>query len=286
MEKIKIFTDSAADLPADLVTRLKIGVVPLTIAHDDRVFADGQDLTNAEFYRLLSEADKLPTTSQPAPQAFIDAFRPHLEQGETIISINLSSGLSGTVASATLAQDSLGELAEGRLHIIDSLAASVGQGLLVRLAAELAAEGRGAEEIVLTVQRARQRLMHLFTLDTMDNLVKGGRISRAQAALGELLTIKPVLWLDAEGKIDTLTKVRGRKKSLKYLLDKYQAEADANSYAYLGVCHANCPAEATALRQEMQKVCPNMQMIMGDIGATIGTHTGPGCVGIFYFCKN
>lgn len=283
MEKpVKIFTDSAADLPAELVAHYDIGVVPLLISHEDHVFADGRDFTHEQFYQLLAESKQLPTTSQPSPQDFVDAFSPYLEQGQQIISINLSSGLSGTVESAILAQANLGSLAEGRLHIIDSLAASVGQGLLVCLAAELANQGKPVSEIISAIGKARRRLLHLFTLDTLDNLVKGGRISRAKATLGDLLNIKPILWLDENGKIDNLEKVRGRKKSLKYLVSKCLAEV-ADSYRYLGISHANSPNEAAALAEELQRALPHVSIVVGNIGATIGTHTGAGCIAVFYF---
>ena len=280
---IKIFTDSAADLPSDLVAHYDIGVVPLLVSQEDRVFADGRDLTHAEFYQLLAESKQLPTTSQPSPQDFIEAYTPYLEQGQTVISINLSSGLSGTVESALIAQTSLGDLAKNRLHVVDSLAASVGEGLLVCLAADLAEQGKSAEEIVAAVRAARARLMHLFTLDTMENLVKGGRISRAKATLGGLLNIKPILWIDEQGKIDSLDKVRGRKKSLRQLVSRCQAEAKGDKYPYLGVCHANCLDEASEVVRQLQQALPNATVVVGQIGAAIGTHTGQGCIAIFYF---
>lgn len=284
MEKqVKIFTDSAADLPAELVAHYDIGVVPLLISHEGHVFADGRDFAHEQFYQLLAESKQLPTTSQPSPQDFADAFTPYLEQGQQIISINLSSGLSGTVESAILAHANLGSLAEGRLHIVDSLAASVGQGLLVCLAAELANQGKPIPEIISALGEARRRLFHLFTLDTLENLVKGGRISRAKATLGELLNIKPILWLDENGKIDNLEKVRGRKKSLKYLANKCLAEVDAESYHHLGISHANSPNEAAALAEELQQALPHASIVVGTIGATIGTHTGAGCIAVFYF---
>lgn len=283
MKKVKIFTDSAADLPAAIVERYDIGVVPLLISHEENVFADGQDLIHQQFYQLLASSQQLPTTSQPSPQDFIDAFTPYLDQDQEIISINLSSGLSGTVESAMLAHAELSALAAGRLHIIDSLAASVGQGLLVCLAAEMAQAQKSVAEIVAAVLEARLALNHLFTLDTMDNLVKGGRISRAKATFGELLNIKPMLRLDDDGKIDTLDKVRGRKKSIKYLIDKCLAEADKKRFPYVGISHGNSLAEAEAIAQALQRAIPDHTIVIGDIGATIGTHTGPGCIAVFYF---
>jgi len=283
MTKVKIFTDSAADLPVDLLTRYDIGVVPLLVSHGNDIYADGVDLTHDQFFHLLETSDQLPTTSQPSPQKFIDAFAPYLQQGVSIISINLSSGLSGTVESALLAQASLGSLAEGRLHIVDSLAASVGQGLLVCLAGELAQQGKEAADIVAAVTEARRHLVHLFTLDTMENLVKGGRISRTKAILGEVLNIKPILRIDEQGKIEPLDKVRGRKKALRYLLDKCLTEAKQKGACRFGISHANCWQEAQALAQAIQEAIPGQDVIIGQIGAAIGTHTGSGCMAVFYY---
>ena len=283
MQKVKIFTDSAADLPAEIVARYDIGVVPIVVSFADRTYADGKDLTAAEFYALLADAPRLPVTSQPSPQDFVDAFKPDLQAGRSIVTINLSSGLSGTVESVNLAKEALGELAQNRLYAVDSLAASGGQGLLVLLAADMAAQGKSAPEIAAGVREARQHLVHLFTLEKMDNLVKGGRISRTKGAVGDLLNIKPILYIDEQGFIDLKDKVRGRKKSLRHLLQQSSQAATGDKYLYRGVSHANCLPEAQEVAAQLQQVVPEATMIIGDIGAAVGTHTGQGCIAIFYF---
>lgn len=283
MKPIKIFTDSAADLPQEFIRRYDVGVVPLLVSHAGEVYADGVDLTHSQFYQLLSQAEQLPTTSQPSPQHFIEAFSPYLEKDQEIVSINLSSNLSGTVESALLAREDFEESIRERIHIVDTLAASVGQGLLVQLAVEMAAAGKSAQEIVVALQEARPHLTHLFTLDTMDNLVKGGRISRSKATLGKLLNIKPILWLDEAGQIDTLDKTRGRKKALSYLLDKCSQEANVSKFSCLGICHADCMEEALEMQASLETHFPGVPIIVGAIGATIGTHTGAGCIAVFYF---
>ncbi|MGI6357871.1 MAG: DegV family protein [Bacillota bacterium] len=282
MSKVKIFTDSAADLPQEMLAKYDIGVVPLLVSFPDRSYADGVDLTSDQFYSLLEQSPQLPVTSQPSPHDFIEAFSPHLEAGRTIVSINLSSALSGTVESAQIAKNSLEDKA-ANLYLVDSRAASIGEGILVLLAAELAERGRTAPEIVQAVESARQRLVHLFTLDTMENLIKGGRISRAKGTIGNLLNIKPILCLDDQGAIDTLDKVRGRKKSLRYLLDRFAEQAKPRPYPFIGVCHADCPDEAQELVAGLQQLQPDSQVVVGNIGATIGTHTGKGCIAVFYF---
>ena len=282
MSKVKVFTDSAADLPQEMLERYDIGVVPILVTFPDRSYADGVELSASEFYRLMDDSPKLPITSQPSPHDFVQAFSPFLEASLAIVSVNLSSGLSGTVESALLAKDTLGDKAR-ELHIVDSQAASMGQGALVLLAAYLAEQGRSAKEIVQAVQAARQKLVHLFTLDTMENMVKGGRVSRAKGTLGDLLNIKPILFLDDAGKIDLLDKVRGRKKSLKYLLDSYTSHAKPSGYPYLGISHADSLEEAREVAEQMQTLQPDTPVVIGTIGAAIGTHTGRGCIAIFYF---
>jgi DegV family protein with EDD domain len=282
MSKIKIFTDSAADLPKEMLERYDIGVVPILISFPDRTYADGQDLSASEFYQLLGDSPQLPVTSQPSPHDFVEAFTPVLQAGGQVISICLSSGLSGTLESALLAKESLGALGK-ELYVVDSLSASLGQGVLVLLAADLAEQGKTPEEIVQAVTSARQRLMHMFTLETTENLVKGGRISRTKGTLGDLLNIKPILHLDDAGRIDMLDKVRGRKKSLRYLVDSFRQEAKSLGYPYLGISHADCLEEAREVAKQMQQLFPDIPVVMGTIGATVGTHTAKGCIAIFYF---
>lgn len=282
MSNVKVFTDSAADLPREMLERYDISVVPILVTFPERSFADGVDLTAGEFYQLMDNSPKLPITSQPSPLDFVQAFTPFLEAERPIVSINLSSGLSGTVESALLAKDTLGDKGK-ELHIVDSQAASMGQGTLVLLAAHLAEQGKAANEIVQAVQAARQKLVHLFTLDTMENMVKGGRVSRTKGTLGDLLNIKPILFIDESGKIDLQDKVRGRKKSLKYLLDNYTQNTKPGGYPYIGISHADCLEEAREVAEQMQSLQPDTPVVIGTIGAAVGTHTGRGCIAIFYF---
>lgn len=282
MPLVKIMTDSAADLPMEIVRQYHITVIPMLISFPEKTYADGVDLTPDQFYQMLKTTPRLPVTSQPSPQDFIDAFQPEMEQGTTIISISLSSGLSGTFDSARLASEALDVPCE-RIHLIDSLGASSGQGLLVLLAARLAAEGRQPEEIVTAVNDARRRLVHVFTLDTMENLVKGGRISKAKGAIGDLLNIKPVLYIGDDGKIDVKDKVRGRKKALRYLTETMYSEVNANAYGLFAVSHANSPNDAEEVAESIRQRFPGSTVVVGEIGATIGTHTGEGCIALFYF---
>ncbi len=280
MPQIKIITDSAADLPTETARKYGIGIVPLLVSFPEKTYADGVDLTPDQFYQKLKRAPRLPVTSQPSPQDFIDAFQPELEKGNTVIAITLSSALSGTYDSARLACDALDESGR-RIHLVDSLGASNGEGLLVLLAARMAAEGSGPSDIILAVQEARRRLTHLFTLDTMENLVKGGRIGKAKGTIGDLLNIKPVLYIDDAGKIDLRDKVRGSKKALRYLASA--VTETAGLYGLFAVSHANRPDEAEELSNNIRQRFPEAEVLIGTIGATIGTHTGEGCLALFYF---
>lgn len=281
MVKVRIFTDSSADLPAELKHRYQIGVVPLSVTFPDSTHKDGIDLSPHEFYAKMEDSPQLPVTSQPSPQDFIEAFRPALEAGQAIVSINISANLSGTLNSALLAREELGELAEGRVFIIDSLSASMGQGLLVVLAAKLAESGKEPRDIVSEIERLRVKLQSLFTLETMTNLVKGGRISPSKAALGNLLNVKPILSFDSEGRIEAKDKARGRKKSLKYLVDSLVERASTGPEV-IAVAHAMSSDEAELVSEEIRGHFPGAEILVGLIGPTIGTHTGKGCMAVFY----
>ncbi|MGI6344571.1 MAG: DegV family protein [Bacillota bacterium] len=282
MSEIRIFTDTSADLPQELLDKYHIGVVPMRINMAGTDYTDGVTLAPSEFYDKMEALPSLPTTSQPSPQEFVNAFQPELSAGRTVITINLSSELSGTVDSARWAKEALGAAGDN-VYVVDSRSASIGLGILVLMAAEMAEQGHSAPEIVERVNAARQELVHIFTLDHMENLVKGGRISRTAGTLGDFLNIKPILHLDDAGRIVLLDKVRGRKKALNYLVDSLDREAIRDKYRYIGVSHAGCPETGAEIAARLQALLPEAVVVQGEIGATIGTHVGRGCIAIFYF---
>lgn len=278
--RTRILTDSAADLPPDLCRRLGIGVIPLTVHFGQETLRDGVDLTNGEFYRRLTGGGELPHTSQIDPATYANAFQEALATADEVVYVGLSSGLSGSMQSAHLALEMAG--VGERVHLVDSLGASMGQGLMALVAAQRAAEGAGAWEIASYLQELRLQVRHVFTLDTLEYLRRGGRISGFAAAAGQLLDIKPLLRMDEEGKIVPLDRLRGRRRALRRLLEEVEAGDGPVAGRWFGISHAQAPQEAAEFAAALAERYPQAEVVVGEIGATIGTHVGPGCLALFF----
>ena len=238
MSKIRIVTDSTADLSQELVERYQIKVVPLDVLIEGTAYKDKIDLTNEEFYGILRSMKDLPTTSQPSPAVFADVYRELAAEGaEHIISIHISSDLSGTYQSSVLAAGMVEQ--EVAVHNFDSRSATMGLGLIVLSAAKMVEEGHSVEEILDSVKVVIQKLDLYFLLDSLDNLHKGGRIGKASHLFGSLLNIKPVLNL-SNGVISAYEKVRGNKdnKALERLIAILAEKIDPSKklYCTMGYC--------------------------------------------------
>jgi DegV family protein with EDD domain len=270
---VRIVTDSSADLPADEVARLGVEVVPLSIRFGTDEYTDGVDLTVAQFYEKLASSAELPETSAPAPGAFEAAFRRQVEAGaDAVVCINLSSGLSATYQSAKTAAAAADDL---DVRVVDSRSITSGLGTHVRLAAQAAADGAGADEIVALAEGLAGRTHVLGALDTLDNLKKGGRIGGAQALLGSLLSIKPLLDISS-GEVEEAGKARTRRKALEWLRDQV---FELPAVEHLCVAHGNAPD----LDQMLALLAPRYgadQVTITTIGPTIGTHAGPRVMGL------
>ena len=280
MNKVKIITDTACDLTMDYLTAQGIGVVPMTINFPDRTYRDGFDLSRDEFYRLLSAADKLPTTAQPTPGDFLREIQAALAAGREAVVITISSGMSGTYESALLAREQVEQ--KEKVEVFDSRTASLGQGLMVIKAQEMAAAGLAKGEILKELTRIRARLFSVFTLDTLEYLQKGGRISRVQAMMGDILNIKPILEVDRAGRIVPREKARGRRRAVKRLLEIMAAEGRELANQLVTIGHSRCAEEALAFAEELKKLYHIKEVRVGEISSTEGTHTGPGCLAVFF----
>ena len=274
MSNIRIVTDSACDLPQALVDQHGITVVPLSIRFGDEEYTDGVDLSVAQFYDKLATASTLPETAAPAPGAFEAAFRRQQEAGaDAVVCINLSSGLSATIQSAQNAAKAVADDLDVR--VVDSQSITAGLGTQVMVAAEAAAAGASADDIVATVESLASRT-HIFgALDTLDNLKKGGRIGGAQALVGSLLSIKPILDLSS-GTVEEAGKARTRRKALVWLRDKVFAEAEVE---HLCIAHSNAPDVDDMLALLAPRYSAD-QIRVTTIGPTIGTHGGPRLMGL------
>lgn len=265
----------------ELLGRGAAAVVPLTVTIGQQQYADGVDLTREEFYRLLAADPETARTAQPSPGAFAAACHEALQAAEHVIIITLSSGLSGTYESALMAKAQL--VAEpDRVTVFDSRAASIGQALMAAGALELAAAGGGPDQILSYLEDYRAMLASVFTLDTLEYLVRGGRVSKVQGLVGALLNIKPLLELDREGRITSREKVRGRAKAIERLLEIIEEESADLAGQRVGISHARAAAEAGAMAVEMRRRFGVGEVLIGEISATIGTHTGPGCLAVFF----
>ncbi|MCR4432365.1 MAG: DegV family protein [Tepidanaerobacteraceae bacterium] len=281
--KAKIITDSANDLPEEILKKYDIKFAPLSIAFEDGTFLDGVDLSREQFYERLINARQIPRTSQPSPRAFYDLMKDALQQGLEAVVITLSSGLSGTYESALAARAELEKKEQERIHIVDSLAASTGQGLLVYEAAKMAQSGKSASEIAEAVEELKGRLCSIFTVDTFEYLLKGGRVTRMQAFIGTVLDIKPVLHLDSSGRIVPLEKVRGKRKASARLLEIMAEQGRDLDRQTVGIVHAHAPEEAARLAEQIKSRFNVRELVIGELSASIGTHTGPGCLSVFFY---
>ena len=270
---VRIVTDSSADLPADEVERLGVEVVPLSIRFGTDEYTDGVDLSVAQFYDKLASSADLPETAAPAPGAFEAAFRRQAEAGaDAVVCINLSSGLSATIQSA---QNAAKGAEDVDVRVVDSHSITSGLGTQVTLAAEAAAAGAGADEIVALVESLVGRTHVFGALDTLDNLKKGGRIGGAQALLGSLLSIKPLLDISS-GEVAEAGKARTRRKALEWLRDRVFA---LPAVEHLCVAHGMAP-DLDDMLALLAPRYPADQVRITTIGPTIGTHGGPRVMGL------
>jgi DegV family protein with EDD domain len=274
MSRVAIVTDSTSDLPADLVVRHGITVVPLNVHFDDEVFRDGVDLTTDDFLARLARSPTLPTTSQPAAGVFEAAFRRLAADHDAIVAVVISSKLSGTIGSATVARDAVRDLIP--VEVVDSLGASLCLGFQVLHAAELAAGGLDAATIAARLRTETQRQRVVFFADTLEYLRRGGRIGKAKALVGSLLSLKPLLIID-EGQVVPLERARTRSHAVRGLIDFARGFSNP---ARLGVLHSTTPEEAAALAKQLATLNPVHEIVTGRFGPVILTHLGPGSMGV------
>ena len=272
---IRIVTDSTSDLPPEVADRLGITVVPLNIHFGTEVFKDGVDLTADEFYRRLVEGPNLPTTSQPSVGDFLSVYEQLAQDTDGILSLHISSKLSGTLNSAVQAK---GQAAVScPVEVIDTNQASMGLGMVAMATARAASQGAGLEEAADVARDAAARCQFFALLDTLEYLAKGGRIGKARALLGGLLRIRPLI-IVREGEVHELGKERTRGKAIARL------ESTAREYAPLAdlsVLFNTDPDDARMLAENLKELLPEgREPVIARSGPVIGTYAGPGCLGI------
>jgi DegV family protein with EDD domain len=270
--QVKVVSDSACDLPREFVERYKIAVVPLTIRFGTEEFVDGQDLTPAEFWARCKASKVLPETAAPAPGAFQAAYeQARIDGYDGVIVISLSSALSATYQAAVLGAEGLADTFP--IRIVDSKAVSMAQGLIALEVAEKAATGAGLDELVALAEATIPKVGIVGTLDTLEHLIKGGRVGGAKALLGSMLSIKPLLELK-DGIVAEAGRQRTRSKALAALLSTVQAAAPLRQ---LALVHG-AASDVAAVEAQMKNVACEQPLIVGEIGPVAGTHGGPGIV--------
>jgi DegV family protein with EDD domain len=273
MGSIGVVTDSTADLPPALQQRYGLGMVPLIVNWDNQTFRDKLDLTTAQFYQRLRTSKTLPKTGAPSLAAFETAFREQLAEHDAVISINLASKLSGTYAVARKAAESVDPR---RISVIDSGSVSVGLGWLAEMAATLAQQGLEPAEVVERVEEARGRLRILALVETLEFLQRGGRIGRAAALAGTLLSVKPILSI-RDGEVSPVERVRTTNGALRRLVELTVAFGPIER---LGVVDGDSVSNATEVERQLQVHYPDLTIDRSELGPVVGTHGGPGVVGV------
>ena len=285
MRDYVIMTDSCCDLTDQMARELELEVLPLTMHMDGQDYPNdlaGTAISNQEFYKRI-RAGKLATTSAVNVGQFQDAMRRVLEGGRDIVCVCFSSALSTTYQSAVIAAEDLrAEFPEAEIHVVDSLSASLGQGLLLYLAVEQKRKGLTAAELAKWVEDNRLTVCHWFTVDDLNFLKRGGRVSATTALLGTMLSIKPIMHTSDEGKLVPVSKARGRKAAIAALLDKIEALGIHPEKQTMFICHADCEEDAKAVAQTIQDRFGTPTVHINYIGPVIGSHTGPNTMGIFF----
>ena len=277
---VTIVTDSSADLPDSVLDKHGIALVPLQVVFGDTTFRDRVELKPEDFYRRLRVASELPTTSQPAPAAFIQAFRDALQEADEVVAVLLGSNLSGTFASA---QASIRAADLSGVHLVDTRLASLGVGLLALRGAELAGLGWHGAQIASELTRLRSHCGMLLTVDRYDNLLRSGRISRGKAWLAGMLDVKPILSFDEQGQVVPIERVRGREnleaRALALLEQRLTPRPERLRF---GVAHADAPEAAERIRAALLRTYRPQDCFVTLATGVLGTHVGPGAWGIFY----
>ena len=282
MSRIALVTDSSANLYPEFIKYHNIQVLPLKIHWGDENFEDGVDITPSDFYERLTKSSDLPTTSQPSMQEFLNVFEKLAPHCDGIIVPLISSGISGTVESA---QSALAQFSGVPVEVVDSQSTAAGLALVVIAASRAAKAGKNLEEIKQITVNVASQVQLYFMVNTLEYLHRGGRIGGASRFLGTVLNIKPILYLDEQGKIDALEQVRTSRKAMARLVDLAAENADRKP-AHVGILHANAPDLAERFQIQIAGRIRCSQLDIYELSPVIGTHVGPGSIGVALYTES
>ncbi len=282
MSDYKIITDSGCDLPKGMLSKLSVQTVPLFVNFQGETLEDSVDEGIKDIYAGL-RAGEAATTSAVNPDRWMEKMEGVLAQGMDVLTLTFSSGLSTTYQSAVIAGNELKEkYPDRKIIVVDSLAASLGQGLLLWYACKMKDTGMSIAELATWVEENKLHLCHWFTVDDLMYLKRGGRVSAATALLGTMLQIKPVLHVDDEGHLINVSKTRGRKASIQALAQKAVELGEGFDNSTMFICHGDCIEDAEYLASLVKEKCGVQEVFIGYTGAVIGSHSGPGTLALFF----
>lgn len=283
MKKVAIVTDTTACVSPEQFEKNGIEQVTMSIIFGDKVYQDRIDITPAEFYALQRQAKKLPTTSHPTPEAFLEAYRKASEKAPSILCITISHKFSATFNSAKLAMEMAREIMpDVVIEVLDCGTAAAAQGLVVLAAARAAAAGAGLAEVIETAKSVMSRVNMIATLDTLRYLVKGGRVPKAAALLGSILQIKPIFAV-SDGEAHSVTNARTTSGAMRALLKVMEQKAAKGKPLHVAVMHAEALDRATALKNEISSRFECAELFITEFTPLMGVHTGPGVIGVAFY---
>lgn len=288
MRNYVIVTESTTDLPPDLVNELGITLIPMAFGFENESYLnypDNREMDIHKFYERVKNGERS-TTALVNSKTFEEYFEPILKSGDDILYIGFSSGLSGTYSSSIIAAEELKQkYPDSQITCIDTLAASMGEGLLVYYAAKLKSQGQSIDQVSKWLLDNRLNLCQWFTVDDLNHLKRGGRVSAMTATLGSALNVKPILHTDNEGYLVAVHNVRGRKKSINTLFEHVEELCTAPEGQTIFISHADCLQEAEYLADLIREKLPVKEVILNFMGPVIGSHTGQGAISVFFLGK-
>lgn len=281
---LRIITDSASDLPKRYIKEHELHVIPTPVVIDDVDYFDGATIQTGEFYQILDDIKRDVRTYHINPAMFTDAFLPYAKAGDTIIYLCFSTGIAGTYNAANIAKANvLEDYPDFDLTIIDSKCASAGFGLLVSKLVTMLEKGASKEEIIEAADYFISHIRHVFTVHTLAYLIKGGRLTKFKGTLAETLDMKPVLIVDQNGALSVIKIVRGRKKSMRYLIDYAKQNGYHLENQRIAICHAEDEEAEAFVEGMVQEAFQPKHILVSIVGCAIGAHTGRGLVGFCFF---